>query len=113
MRYVKEWFLVLFLMMISFSTKAQLFKSSDTLIRTRVAAITATGLTGYGIGMVLLSKAWYKNRLTSDFHFFNDNGEWLQIDKVGNVYSAYTDSRIVYNMYKWAGVRESKAVWLG
>ena len=75
MRYVKEWFLVLFLMMISFSTKAQLFKSSDTLIRTRVAAITATGLTGYGIGMVLLSKAWYKNSLTSDFHFFMVTGD--------------------------------------
>jgi len=113
MRYVKEWFLVLVLMMISFSTKAQLFKSSDTLNRSRVAAITATGLTGYGIGMVLLSKAWYKNSLTSDFHFFNDNGEWLQVDKVGHVYSAYNESRIVYDMYKWAGVKESKAMWLG
>ena len=113
MRYVKEWFLVLFLMMISFSTKAQLLKSSDTLKRSRVASITATGLAGYGIGMVLLSKAWYKNSLTSDFHFFNDNGEWLQVDKVGHVFSAYNESRIVYAMYKWAGVKESKAMWLG
>ncbi len=109
--------LIILICILMYSVQADLFAQflipSDTLRRSRVTTIAVTGLAGYGTGMYLLGKAWYKNSLTSDFHFFDDNKEWLQVDKVGHIYSAYNDSRVVFQMFRWAGVKRSKAVWLG
>ena len=93
--------------------QAQLFKPSDTLLQRRVVGITAVGLGVYGTGMFLLSKAWYKENQSKKFRFFNDGGEWLQMDKVGHVYSGYNESSMVYDMYRWAGLSEKSAMWLG
>jgi hypothetical protein len=30
----------------------------------------------------------------SDFHFINDNAEWLQMDKAGHIYSSYHLGRL-------------------
>ena len=86
---------------------------SDSLIDKRVTAITVAGGVTYGAGMYLLGNAWYKNSLTNNFRFFNDNGEWLQVDKIGHIFSAYNESRVVYQMYKWAGVSEDNSILLG
>ena len=37
-------------------------------------------------GLIGLHQLWYKNDPKSDFHFINDNSEWLQMDKVGHVF---------------------------
>ncbi len=42
--------------------------------------------------MVGLYSAWYSNYPQTNFHFFNDNNEWKQVDKVGHAYSAYIES---------------------
>ncbi|GAB3330833.1 DUF2279 domain-containing protein [Larkinella ripae] len=55
-----------------------------------------------------LSKAWYDNPLTN-FKFFNDNREWLQIDKVGHLVTAYQIARVSAQAYRWAGLTERKA----
>jgi hypothetical protein len=55
-----------------------------------------------------LSKAWYNNPLTN-FHFFNDNHEWLQIDKVGHMLTAYQIARISAQAYRWTGLSDRKA----
>ena len=53
--------------------------------------------------------AWYSNYPQSSFHFFNDNGEWLQVDKCGHFTTAYYISMIGYNSYRWVGVDMKKA----
>lgn len=68
---------------------------------------------GYGGSFVFLNEAWYKNYPRSGFHFFDDSGEWMQIDKLGHVWTAYQTSRLTSEMWKWAGVPENKAVLLG
>lgn len=103
-------FIVLFLPV---SVAAQFFKPADSLSKPRVVFVTATGLGVYGTGMVLLGRAWYEDNLTRRFHFFNDNGEWLQVDKVGHVFSAYNESLMVSDLYRWAGVHPDKAAVLG
>lgn len=55
-----------------------------------------------------LSRAWYNNPLTN-FHFFNDNREWLQIDKVGHLVTAYQIARVSAQAYRWAGLSDRKA----
>lgn len=114
MRKLQLYFLVLLIFnAFKQDINAQFLLPSDSLQKSRINTILITGAVGYGTGMFLLGKAWYKNSLSSDFHFFNDNGEWMQIDKVGHVYSAYNESRIVFQMFRWAGVSRNKAMWLG
>ena len=56
---------------------------------------------------------WYKKFPRSRFHFFNDNREWLQMDKIGHATTAYNASAIQYNMMRWSGVSNTKSIWIG
>jgi len=73
------------------------------------------GLTvaGYGGSFAFLSTAWYKDFPRRSFHTFNDNGEWLQVDKVGHTWTTYHTSRLTTNLWQWAGVADKKAVIYG
>lgn len=73
------------------------------------------GLTvaGYGGSFLFLSQAWYKDYPKTGLHSFNDAGEWQQADKVGHAWTAYHTSRLTSDLWRWAGVSESKAMWLG
>jgi hypothetical protein len=62
---------------------------------------------------IALNKAWYADYPKQSFHFFNDWKEWQQMDKVGHVWSSYQISRLSGDMWKWTGINEKKAVWLG
>lgn len=48
----------------------------------------------------------------SDFHFINDNAEWLQMDKAGHVYSSYHLASIGKNALAWSGVSKKKPIAL-
>ncbi len=69
-----------------------------------VAAVTS--LTG-------LSVLWYADYPKSSFHFFNDNKEWLQMDKAGHATAAYYISRSTYKLLRLPGVNGEKAAWYG
>ena len=43
--------------------------------------------------LIGLNAEWYAKYPRSGFHFFNDYAEWLQVDKVGHAFSAYSGSR--------------------
>jgi hypothetical protein len=47
----------------------------------------------YG-ALVGLNQLWYADYPKSDFHFINDNAEWLQMDKAGHIYSSYHLGRL-------------------
>jgi len=65
----------------------------------------------YTASLVALNEAWYKKQRTS-FHFFNDNSEWNQVDKVGHFYSAYQLSSIGKELLLWTNMPEKKsAIW--
>lgn len=76
--------------------------------------IVGSGTTvAYGGTFFFLNESWYKDYPRGRFHTFNDMGEWLQIDKVGHVWTAYQTSRVTTEMWKWAGVSQNNAVLLG
>ncbi|MBL4707316.1 MAG: DUF2279 domain-containing protein [Flavobacteriales bacterium] len=54
----------------------------------------------YSIGLVGLNSLWYSDYERSSFHSFNDNSEWLQMDKVGHAYSTYTLTNLSYQLYR-------------
>ncbi|MEO7959982.1 MAG: DUF2279 domain-containing protein [Ginsengibacter sp.] len=79
----------------------------------RVSAITAVNIAGYGGALAGLNAAWYAKQPRSGFHFFNDNAEWLQVDKTGHAYSAYSESRASMELWRWAGLPRNQRIWIG
>ena len=89
------------------------FRNSETLNKPRVGLVT--GMVGglYAAANAWWSAAWYSQSEREKFHLFNDWGEWNQMDKLGHAYSCYFESKWHYDLYKWAGVKEKNAIWMG
>lgn len=79
----------------------------------RLTGVLAVQGTLYVASLTGLYFAWYKGYPQSAFHFFNDNGEWMQVDKCGHAITACYISRIGYSTYRWSGVDETSAAWFG
>jgi hypothetical protein len=67
----------------------------------------------WGGSLLFLNEAWYKNYDRGAFHFYNDGGEWRNVDKVGHIYSAYLGSKLFTHFFRWTGASEKKSVLLG
>ena len=81
--------------------------------RKRIKLLAAGNILAYTGSMVALNEIWYKDYPKSGFHFFNDNREWQQVDKVGHAYSAYVASRASMEMWRWAGMKRNQRIWIG
>lgn len=79
----------------------------------RVRLVTAANILAYGGVTLGFNAAWYSQYPRSNFHFFNDNDEWLQVDKAGHIYGAYIQSRGSYEMWRWSGLSREKRIWIG
>ena len=79
----------------------------------RILFVTTGNVLAYGGTMIALYATWYKNYPQSNFHFFNDNKEWLQVDKAGHTWSAYTEGRVCIGLWQWAGMSRKKSIWIG
>jgi hypothetical protein len=79
----------------------------------RIAGVAVTEAVLYGGSLIGLNELWYKHYPRTSFHFFNDNKEWLQMDKIGHVTTAYYVGRIGIDFFKWGGMDRKKAIWLG
>lgn len=62
---------------------------------------------------IALNTTWYSNYPRSSFHFFNDNTEWEQMDKLGHIWTAYQLSRAGGALWKWTGLNDTKSAILG
>lgn len=81
--------------------------------KARIYGITAVYVSAYAATMIGLNKVWYAQYPRGKFHFFNDNGEWNQIDKIGHSWTAYSESLYAARLYQWAGLPNHKAAWVG
>jgi len=79
--------------------------------RGRLTGVVVGTAVFYGVTLHFLKKAWYKKKVR--FHTFNDNREWLQMDKVGHVATAYLFSRGGYELFRWTGASERASVLTG
>ena len=95
------------------NTSDSFFRPSDSLNHKRQnavvisEAILATGT------LIALNQAWYAEYPKSDFHFINDNSEWLQMDKAGHVYSSYHLGRFGAEMLQWSGANKKNQLLYG
>lgn len=79
----------------------------------KVRLVTVAHIAGYGGSLAALSILWYSKYPQTSFHFYNDNAQWLQVDKAGHIYSAYLESKVSSEMWRWAGLSRKKSIWLG
>ncbi len=86
---------------------------SDSLHMPRAVVVVGAGAVGFTGAMIGLNSLWYANQPRSSFHFFNDNADWLQMDKAGHAYSGYQLSRLSFEALSWSGVRSNNAAWMG
>ena len=89
------------------------FSPSPDYNKKRLTTVIVTESALYGISITGLNVLWYKDYPRSSFHFFNDNREWLQMDKVGHTVTSYSIGRIGLNLMKWSGMEGRKAAWYG
>ena len=120
MQIFRFWILLIFLFCFGQSTltaqeytTTPFFQAADSLHKGRfwTAAITGTAL--YSSAMIGLNELWYSEYDRSAFHFFNDAGEWKDMDKMGHLYTAYFESFILFKGARWTGIDRRKAMWIG
>lgn len=77
----------------------------------QAAIITESAL--YFGSMAYLQFIWYKDQERVPFHFYDDSKGFLQIDKMGHAYGAYTESYLCYKWLRNAGVNKKKSLLYG
>lgn len=89
------------------------WQSSDTLNRPRFITLTSLTAAGWSGSMLGLQFVWYKNYPKTKFHFFDDSKEWMQMDKLGHLYTSYTISEKMSRLYHWSGVSKNASNIIG
>ncbi len=93
--------------------KLRLLEPADSLNNIRFWGSAATGAAIYTGVMIGLNEVWYSEFERSKFHFFNDLGEWENMDKLGHTFTAYMEANWVYKGARWTGLENRKSIWLG
>ena len=101
-----------------FKAKAQndfdnFFKPSDSLHKKRLNTVIVSEAVIGSATLIALNQAWYADYPRSDFHFINDNAEWLQMDKAGHVFSAYHLGSFGAKALKWSGADKKSQLLYG
>ena len=106
-------FLLNFFTVFSQNNFDKFFKPSDSLHKKRLNTVIVSEAVIGSATLVALNQAWYADYPRSDFHFINDNAEWLQMDKAGHVFSAYHLGSFGANALKWSGADKKSQLLYG
>lgn len=88
-------------------------KPSDSLNKSRRNAVVISEISLATSALIGLDQLWYADYPRSKFKTINDSGEWLQMDKLGHVFSSYQLGRIGANSLNWAGVGKKDQLLYG
>lgn len=93
------------------------FAQTDSLVQKTAAKqkLILAGASGLiaSASLVALNEAWYKDYNTGRFHLFNDNAEWLQMDKLGHVYTTYQTADLMMKAFTRAGFTKKQTLFIG
>lgn len=92
-------------------------QENDTLYnqvqKNRMRWVIGTEVALYTGTMIGLNELWYADYERSPLHHFNDNAEWLQMDKVGHMVTSYYTGLAGMEALRWAGMDEKRSRWYG
>jgi len=76
--------------------------------------LVATGAGLFYFGTLSgLYTIWYEDKNQTNFHWFDDNQGWMQVDKFGHAYTSYFMGKLGYRSLMWTGIDRKKAIWYG
>jgi VanZ family protein len=121
---MKRVWLVICLIACSFSLYAQsptsdsqlptsFFTPSPTLNKQRLHLVTYSAIGLYPATMSWFYTQWYSDYSQTNFHLFNDEAEWQQMDKCGHIMSAYSIGKPLFRIFQWTGMNDTKSVLYG
>jgi hypothetical protein len=109
---IKRGWVAIFMVLMGAATFAQQKDSLESINKKRLSRFVLTGGVVYTGTLIGLNQLWYKNSEKQSFQFFNDNAEWMQVDKLGHFYSAFYFSYGTSKALSWCGLSQLKAdVW--
>ena len=86
---------------------------SDSLNRPRLNTIVLSEASIGAITLLGLNQLWYADFERSKFHTINDNSAWLQMDKLGHVFTSYQLGKYGSHLLNWSGVGERDQLLYG
>jgi len=108
--------LIIFIVILSsfhLNGQTRFFENADSLHRLRTIAVTTSISTVWAGSIIGLSSIWYSDANKTSFHFFDDSKNWLQMDKVGHIYTANKISCLTGDLYVWGGMKNKPAALTG
>ena len=105
--------IVLFLSIIPLNSEAQILEPDSVLRKNRLYWVGGIEGSLWAGSLIALNYAWYKDYDSGKFHTFNDNAEWLQVDKFGHMTTAYYLGKVGFDMLRWSGVSENRSIIFG
>jgi hypothetical protein len=94
------------------SNKSAFFYAPEVNYRLRKILLAASSGVLTAGSLIYLNQAWYKDYNTGKFHFFNDNPEWLQMDKMGHTFTTYQTGRMMMGAFKWSGFNRKQQLFI-
>ena len=88
-------------------------KPSDTLNAKRRNTVVVSQAAVGGLTLLALNQLWYADYERSKFQTIDDNSEWLQMDKMGHVFSAYQLGILGAESFSWSGISEKNQLLYG
>lgn len=106
---------IFFCLLLSLKLYSQSEQNIDSLVNCKARKqIVTIGLAGtYATAMTGLYQLWYADYPQSKFHFFNDNKEWLQMDKAGHMFTSYMLGSVGHQLLNYACTNDKKSIFIG
>ena len=95
------------------SASAQDTLQNDAKVRRNVKIVLGTEAGLYAVSMTGLYFAWYADYPQTSFHFYDDNAEWMLMDKGGHFATSYLVGNFGYQALRGAGLDEKRSIWYG
>jgi hypothetical protein len=105
--------LFVFTLFVSSATAQDFFRPAPSYQPGRVNGIIIAETAIGTIATIGLNYLWYRKFPHSHFHTFNDNNEWLNMDKVGHATTAYNIAAIQGDLLHWGGVKPGTSALIG
>ncbi|MGZ3863569.1 MAG: DUF2279 domain-containing protein [Bacteroidia bacterium] len=107
-------FLLLFFALRFFNAGAFSSENDTTTNRRsgKIIFLSTEGAVAAG-SLVYLNQQWYKPYATEEFHLFNDDNEWLQMDKCGHAFTTYNTARFLMQSANRIGFTRGQSRMIG
>ena len=89
------------------------FQPADSLHKGRLTATSISIGTVWTGSIIALNHVWYDGFEKTKLHSFDDSKEWMQMDKMGHLYTAYHLSHQASKLYHWTGLNRKTSAWIG